>query len=248
MSGKTKWAKLAALRRREDCYFIGDKSKTRYHSKYCPLIDQIVKNDLVACGYNPEFLGFRPCPHCSPSPLPSPPKAPKRLPIGELLVEKAAKYGMNAKLSGPNIYLTTVADEWFFNFTAVPIKLRHKNLEERTDRNGRPQLNHYHIQPNTFTSPLEALTYIYRHTEAATNRALSSTPIQLTLSRTPDGLPQLLCDGVSLHPGSHVEALFPDGWHPITLGLRDMEDELLCWYITTPAYSQYSPIGLFVRI
>ena len=25
MSGKTKWAKLAALRRREDCYFIGDK-------------------------------------------------------------------------------------------------------------------------------------------------------------------------------------------------------------------------------
>ena len=129
MSGKTKWAKLAALRRREDCYFIGDKSKKRYHSKYCPLIDQIVKNDLVACGYNPEFLGFSSCPHCSPSPLPSPPKDPRRLPIGELLVEKAVKYGMNAKLSGPNIYITTVADEWFFNFTSIPIKLHHKMLK-----------------------------------------------------------------------------------------------------------------------
>ena len=111
------------------------------------------------------------------------------MPIGERLVEKAFQYGMKAKLAGPNIYITTVADEWFFNFTSTPIQLHHKNVEERTDRNGHPQLNHYHIQPNTFTSPLEALTYIYRHTEAATRRALDTAPIQLTLLHTPGGLP-----------------------------------------------------------
>lgn len=248
MSGKTKWARLESLRRREDCYFIGDKTRKMYHKKECSLIDNIVKKDLVPCGVNPELMGFKPCLKCAPVPLKAQPKAPKRMPIGEMLVEKAANHGMKATLSGPNIYISTIADEWFFNYTTNPIILHHKNTEKRMDRHGRPQPNHYHIQPYQFTSPLEAFTYIYRHTESATHRALTPNTAQLVLLNTPGQLPQLICNNNSLKPGCHLEALFPDGWHSITLELRDMEDELSCWYISTMEYSHYSPIGLFVRI
>ncbi len=248
MSGKTKWARLESLRKREDCYFIGDKKLKRYHRKSCPLIDNIVKNDLVACGFNPETAGFKPCPQCSPIPLKAPSKGPKRMPIGEILVEKAMNYGMKATLSGPNIYITTIADEWFFNYTATSITLHHKNTETRTDKNGCPQLNHYHVQPNTFPSPLDALKYIYRHTEGTVNRAFAPSCAQLTLLRSSDNSPQLLCNGVSLQPGCQIEALFPDGWHIITLKLRTGKDDLSCWYIATPEYSNYSRVGLFVHM
>lgn len=205
----------------------GQKRKW-YHRKFCPLIDNIIKNDLIACGFNPELAGFKPHSHCSPTPLKAPPKGPKRMPIGEILVEKALQYGMKASLSGPNIYITTIADEWFFNYTATPITLHHKNTEKRTDKYGRPYSNHHYIQSYTFTSPLEAFTYIYRHTENAANRSLSPAAGQLTLLRSPNNPPQLLCNDVSLQPGCKVEALFPNGWHCVTLDLRVDNNDLHC--------------------
>ncbi len=63
-----------------------------------------------------------------------------------------------------------------------------------------------------------------------------------------DPHPRLILEGRGIHAGEGFTALFPDGWHDITL---EMSWELTgpgCWYISTPGFSDICPVGLFVRI
>ena len=152
MSKKTRWEKLLAMQRREDVVFIGDKHLKFYHRKDCSCAENIRKNNLVPCGTNPETAGFHPCRLCNPSPVRNPEKeiptpvrisdpprikSPKNTPIGLMLRDRAAQYGMAADVIGPNIYISTVADEWYFNYTETPITLHHKNTEVREYGDGR---------------------------------------------------------------------------------------------------------------
>ena len=186
MSKKTRWEKLLAMQRREDVFFIGDKHLKLYHHKDCTRVEGINKNDLVPCGTNPETAGFYPCKVCAPAPvldpeqevptpvkISSPPKIkiPKDNPIGRALLDRATAFGMTANLIGPNIYISTIADEWYFNYTNTPIVLHHKNTEVRKYDDGRRMPGHYHQQPYHFQTPLEALAYINRHSEIAVGRS-----------------------------------------------------------------------------
>ena len=263
MSKKTRWEKLLAMQRREDVFFIGDKHLKLYHHKDCTRVEGINKNDLVPCGTNPETAGFHPCKVCAPAPvldpeqevptpvkISSPPKIkiPKDNPSGRALLDRATAFGMTANLIGPNIYISTIADEWYFNYTNTPIVLHHKNTEVRKYDDGRRMPGHYHQQPYHFQTPLEALAYINRHSEIAVGRSLKPEAAQLQLVSVPDYPPLLVCNGEPLETGSRVTALFPDGWRYIKLELSEGAGEEPQWVITTPEYSIYSPVGLFIRL
>ncbi len=63
-----------------------------------------------------------------------------------------------------------------------------------------------------------------------------------------DPHPRLLLDGQGIHAGNCYTALFPDGWHDITLEVRWERNGPDCWYISTPGFSDVCPVGLFVKI
>lgn len=63
-----------------------------------------------------------------------------------------------------------------------------------------------------------------------------------------DPHPRLLLDGDGIHAGQCVKALFPDGWHKITLEVRWDSTGPACWYISTSGHSDVCPVGLFVEV
>lgn len=62
-----------------------------------------------------------------------------------------------------------------------------------------------------------------------------------------DPHPRLLLNGRGLHAGACVTALFPDGWHDISLEISWEPTGPGCWYIATPGFEGICPIGLFVK-
>lgn len=62
-----------------------------------------------------------------------------------------------------------------------------------------------------------------------------------------DPHPRLLLDGWGIHAGSCYTALFPDGWHDITLEVSGEPYGPGCWYISTPGFEKVCPVGLFVK-
>lgn len=60
--------------------------------------------------------------------------------------------------------------------------------------------------------------------------------------------PRLLLEDDGIHAGSCYTALFPDGWHDITLEVREDRAGPSCWFISTPEFSDICPVGLFVKI
>jgi len=63
-----------------------------------------------------------------------------------------------------------------------------------------------------------------------------------------DPHPRLMLDGNGIHAGSSYTALFPDGWHNITLEVSWKRNGPDCWYISTPGFPDICPVGLFVKI
>lgn len=82
---------------------------------------------------------------------------------------------------------------------------------------------------------------------------LNQTPQKVAQLKLPnpadaDPHPRLLLEGDGIHAGSCYNALFPDGWHEITLEVRGERTGPGCWYISTPGFSDICPVGLFVKI
>lgn len=72
--------------------------------------------------------------------------------------------------------------------------------------------------------------------------------IQLPDSADADPHPRLLLEGRGVHAGEGFTALFPDGWHDITLEVSWELTGPGCWYISTPDFKNICPIGLFVKV
>lgn len=53
--------------------------------------------------------------------------------------------------------------------------------------------------------------------------------------------------GTIFTAGQCFRALFPDGWHDITLEVRWDPTGLGYWYISTPGFKDVCPVGLFVK-
>jgi hypothetical protein len=62
-----------------------------------------------------------------------------------------------------------------------------------------------------------------------------------------DEYPRLILNGEGIHAGDSFTALFPDGWHDITLEIRENRNGPGCWYISTPGFREVCPVGLFVK-
>lgn len=78
------------------------------------------------------------------------------------------------------------------------------------------------------------------------NRQFSQ--LQLPSPDDHDPHPRLLLDGYGIHAGNCFKALFPDGWHSITLEVAWEQTGPGCWYISTPGYEDVCPVGLFVKL
>ena len=63
-----------------------------------------------------------------------------------------------------------------------------------------------------------------------------------------DPHPRLLLEGRGIHAGQGFTALFPDGWHEITLEVAWEPTGPGCWYISTPGFKGVCPVGLFVKV
>ncbi len=72
--------------------------------------------------------------------------------------------------------------------------------------------------------------------------------LKLPAPNDSDPHPRLLLDGYGVHAGQSFNALFPDGWHDITLEVSWNTTGPACWYISTPGYSDVCPVGLFVKV
>jgi hypothetical protein len=197
MSGKkTKHAKLESMRNNVDYFFIGNQSDHTYHRKDSECVDRYVtKNAMVGLGRNPEAKGFRPCPFCHPEQVELPPKKPvprrrktKSSLIQEELIKIAEAYGLHLEFIGPNVYVTTIAGEWYFDYNIRPIVLHHKNNRVFLSKSGKPR-SHYHKQEYTFPNPLETIQYIFRHERAAVQRGFqdeenATGPVLRSLAET----------------------------------------------------------------
>jgi hypothetical protein len=71
--------------------------------------------------------------------------------------------------------------------------------------------------------------------------------IKLPAPNDHDPHPRLLVNGRGTHAGDCFVALFPDGWHEISLEVTWDIEGPECWYINTPGFEGISPIGLFVK-
>ena len=60
--------------------------------------------------------------------------------------------------------------------------------------------------------------------------------------------PRLLLEREGVNAGHGVTALFPDGWHDITLDVAWEPTGPGCWYISTSGFKGVYPIGLFVKV
>lgn len=76
----------------------------------------------------------------------------------------------------------------------------------------------------------------------------SVSQLKLPAPEDHDPHPRLLLNGYGIHAGSCYTALFPDGWHEISLEIRWDVTGPGCWYIDDPEYQDICPVGLFVRI
>ena len=72
--------------------------------------------------------------------------------------------------------------------------------------------------------------------------------LQLPNPEDDDPHPRLLLEGEGVHAGQGFTALFPDGWHDITLEVAWEPEGPGCWYISTPEFKGVCPIGLFVKV
>ena len=72
--------------------------------------------------------------------------------------------------------------------------------------------------------------------------------LQLPDPADADPHPRLLLEGDGVHAGQGFTALFPDGWHDITLEVSWEPTGPGCWYISTPGFEGVCPIGLFVKV
>ena len=72
--------------------------------------------------------------------------------------------------------------------------------------------------------------------------------IQLPDPADDDPHPRLLLEGRGIHAGQGFTALFPDGWHEITLEVAWEPTGPGCWYISTPGFKGVCPVGLFVKV
>lgn len=249
MSGKTKHERLQGMRNNERILLIADKEAKVYHRKDCELLDRdfVHKNNLVGVRYS-VGKGYVPCEACKPE-LPVPEKRePSPSVIGRKLCEVAGRYGMEAELMGNFIYISTLVDEWYFDIKADPIVLHHKNVDKRTDGKGACLPGDYHRQSGTFESPMAALVYIRNHTDSAISRAAPHHTAQLQLKILPGECPKLFCNTIELKPGDRVTVLLPGEWKEVELGGRKGREGMEYWYIATPQYSSYTPVGMFVQI
>ena len=244
---KTKHEKLSSFRNNDNYLLIGDQDRKVYHRKECPVLDSesVRKQSIIPLKYS-VGKGWKPCPDCEPV-LSIPEKREKtKNPLGEQLRCSAEKYGMKAELIGNYIYITTICDEWYFDFQASPIILHHKNRDRRTDGKGEPLKDVYHRQPNKFDTPFQALIYIWKHTESIVKYEVNPTVAQLRLED--DGtIQRLFCGDKALPPRCTITALFPSGWQEIEIKAKENAAGSIRWYIATPSFSSYSPVGLFVK-
>lgn len=168
--------------------------------------------------------------------------------LQDALLALAERHNIHISFKGTMAYVTTIAGEWYFNFTDTSreIKLHHKNYKKITDANGNWIPGYFHIQEQQFTSPLSVVSYIAKHEKALENQQFISKASQIS-SRIDNetGFEVLCLEKTQLYSGDSVTALFPCGWKRITICFRNCARTGPKWYIQNCQFANFSPVGLF---
>ena len=91
--------------------------------------------------------------------------------LKQTIVQQFCKmHDMYVQFNGNIAYITTIAGEWYFDYTEEEPTIHHRSTEKRTTRTG--AIRHYHIQSIVLSGCLEAVNYIYRHDLSAMRRVM----------------------------------------------------------------------------
>lgn len=168
--------------------------------------------------------------------------------LQDALLTLAERHNMHIRFKGTTAYVTTIAGEWYFNFTDTSreIKLHHKNYKKITDEHGNILPGYFHIQEQQFTTPLSVVSYIAKHEKALENQHFIKRASQISSQIDNEtGVEVLYLEKTQLNSGDNVTALFPCGWKRITICFRNCERTGPKWYIQNCQFANYSPVGLF---
>lgn len=94
----------------------------------------------------------------------------------------------------------------------------------------------------------QGITKTMKELERMAEDEMRVAQLQLPDPADADPHPRLLLEGRGIHAGEGFTALFPDGWHDITLEVRWDPTGLGYWYISTPGFKDVCPVGLFVKV
>lgn len=100
-------------------------------------------------------------------------------------------HDMYVQFTGNIAYVTTIAGEWYFDYTESDPTLHHRSTEKRFLRSG--NVSHYHIQSINLHTCLDVVDYIYKHDMSAIRRMMGGFGSGFFDAETlPDLMDQLL--------------------------------------------------------
>lgn len=81
-------------------------------------------------------------------------------PLGRQIINICGKYGIYCELYDTTLVILTAAGGWKFDYSKRPIVLYHQNYKNKI--NGVAHIE-YHVQPGTYLTPLDAISYLIKH-------------------------------------------------------------------------------------
>ena len=152
--------------------FIYDKRTEMYHSSTglcCRLMGLDKSNGIH---FLKQDVKNRICPLCLPSLNASICYQPKDKLTQSVLKAYCEQQNMHIEFVGSIAYVTTIAGEWYFDYTIREPAIHHRSIEKREVAQGK--ISHYHIQRINTKTALTAVMHIYRHDQAAIRRLMGA--------------------------------------------------------------------------
>lgn len=184
--------------------FIYDERTQMYHSSTglcCRLMGfdkskglQFLETDVKTCI----------CPLCLPTINANKSYQSKDKLVQRVLKAYCEQQDMFIEFVGSIAYVSTIAGEWYFDYTIKEPALHHRSTEQREVAPGK--VSHYHIQRINTKTALTAVMYIYRH-DQATIRRLMGSEIKCCEEQTLPALVHRLCVDAGIEIDDLLEAL-----------------------------------------
>lgn len=171
--------------------YVVDVSTGIFHSARGKCVKALGLNEIAPIFEMPNTKDAAPCPICMRR------KHEKMSLISydklfqRIVQQFCNRHDMYAQFTGNIAYVTTIAGEWYFDYTESDPTLHHRSTEKRFLRSG--NISYYHIQSISLRTCLDVVDYIYKHDMSTIRRMMGGFGAAFFDAETlPDLMEQLL--------------------------------------------------------